>query len=239
MTASAAATPSEESQARACAVGLDDAYAVDGPEANRELYAAWAPTYESDFIAESRYIYHQQVAEVFCDGFADVDQPVLDAGCGTGIVGAELRRLGVTVIDGIDISPEMLAEARSKSVDGTAVYRELVQADLTEAIALPDHTYDGIVSAGAFTHGHLGPESLSELLRVARGEAHCAIGINSAHFSEFGFGDWLDRCVAEGAILGLEFVERPIYDGADLADPDNVTRIAIFRVARGAEGIDG
>ena len=229
MTESAAATPSPESEAPALTVGLDDAYAVDGPEANRELYAAWAPTYESGFIAESRYIYHQQVAATFSDGFSDAG-PVLDAGCGTGIVGAELRRLGVTVIDGIDISPEMLAEARSKSVDGAAVYRELVEADLTGPIDLPDDTYGGIVSAGAFTHGHLGPESLSELLRVARGGAHCAIGINSAHFSEFGFGDWLDRRVGEGAIVGLHFVERPIYDGADLADPDNVTRVAVFRV---------
>ncbi len=231
MSASAAPTPCEGTGDRTTTtVGLDDAYAVDGPEANRELYAAWAPTYESGFIAESRYIYHQQVAATFWDGFSDADQPVLDAGCGTGIVGAELRRLGVAVIDGIDISAEMLALARSKSVDGTAVYRRLVEADLTGPIDLPDDTYDGIVSAGAFTHGHLGPESLGELLRLGRSEALCAIGINSAHFSELGFGEWLDCRAGEGAIVGLHFVERPIYDGADLADPDNVTRIAVFRV---------
>ena len=96
-------------------VGLERAYDVKGPEDNRELYAEWAETYDSGFVVDSRYVYPQQVAEVFCQGFAQLDQPVLDVGCGTGLVGAELAKAGVAVIDGIDLSPEMLAEAEAKS----------------------------------------------------------------------------------------------------------------------------
>lgn len=215
-------------------VGLEAAFALDGPDANRELYAAWAPTYESEFVVEHGYIYHQQVAAVFRAGFTHAGLPVLDVGCGTGIVGAELRRLGCTVIDGIDISPEMLAKARSKIHDGDgdshSVYRNLIEADLTGRVHLGDDSYAGIVSVGAFTHGHLGPESLLELLRVARPGAHCAIGINSAHFEEFGFGSWLDQRLADGAISSLRYVLRLIYDGADTDNPDNVSRIAVFSV---------
>ena len=214
-------------------LGLDEAYAVEGPDANRELYASWAATYESEFIVESRYVYHQQVAEVFCDGLSSTERsrPVLDAGCGTGIVGNELARLGVTVIDGIDISTQMLAKAGTKTHDGRPSYRQLVEADLTGRIDLADETYDGIVSAGTFTHGHLGPDSILELLRVARPGAHCALGINSAHFDEFGFGDWLEQCRTDGHITKLRYELRPIYGGADEADPDQWARIAVFTAA--------
>lgn len=215
-------------------IGLDDAYAVDGPEDNRKLYASWAETYESGFLAENKYEYHLHVAAAFCrgeDGCGGFDGPVLDVGCGTGVVGAELARLGVPVIDGIDISPEMLAKAAAKTHDGSSTYRQLFEADLTGRLELGSDTYAGIVSAGAFTHGHLGPEPVTELLRVAQPGARCSLGINSAHFDEAGFGDWLAQRESAGQIRGLDFELRPIYGDADPGDPDRWTRIAVFAVA--------
>ena len=209
-------------------VGLERAYDVKGPEDNRELYAEWAETYDSGFVVDSRYVYPQQVAEVFCQGFAHLDQPVLDVGCGTGLVGAELAKAGVAVIDGIDLSPEMLAEAEAKSHDGRPVYRQLIEADLTDSTELSDRSYAGIVSAGAFTHGIFGPETVTELLRVAQPRARFALGINSAHFEDVGFGDWLEQRQLEGLITGLRFDLRPIYQEAVEADPDQWTRIAAF-----------
>lgn len=212
-------------------LALEKAYATKGPEANRELYADWAETYESEFVVDSRYVYPQQVAEVFCGGFAQLDQPVLDVGCGTGLVGAQLAEAGVAFIDGIDLSPEMLAEAKAKTHGGRPLYRQLFEADLTDSTELVDHAYAGIVSAGAFTHGIFGPETISELLRVARPGARFALGINSAHFDEAGFGDWLEERQSEGLITGLRFDLRPIYEEADEADPDQWTRIAVFAAA--------
>ncbi|WP_420446592.1 class I SAM-dependent DNA methyltransferase [Candidatus Poriferisodalis sp.] len=217
-------------ESAAAGIGLEEAYAVDGPEANRELYASWAETYESVFLAENDYLYHEHVAAAFCGGLDELDGPVLDVGCGTGVVGAELARLGVPVIDGIDISPEMLAKAADKTHDGRSTYRQLFEADLTGRLDLDSATYAGIVSAGAFTHGHLGPESVNELIRVARPGARCSLGINSAHFAEVGFGDWLAERSEAGVISGLGFVVRPIYGGADPDNPDRWTRIAVFTV---------
>ena len=212
-------------------LALERAYATKGPEANRELYASWAATYESGFIVDSGYVYHQEVVKVFCGGFSDLSQPVLDVGCGTGVVGGELAKAGVSVIDGIDISPEMLAEAAAKTYNGSPVYRQLIEADLTGQTELADSAYAGIVSSGAFTHGIFGPETISELLRAARPGARFVLGINSAHFDEFGFDDWLERRQSEGRISGLEFELRPIYNEADDHDPNQWSRIAVFGAA--------
>ncbi len=59
-----------------------------------------------------------------------------DLGCGTGRTGAWLRRHGVAVVDGVDVTPEMLAVARSKGV-----YRRLVEADIA-ATGLEAAAYD-------------------------------------------------------------------------------------------------
>ncbi len=105
---------------------LSEAYAVETPDDNRDLYARWASTYESGFIARHEYVYHQGVAAVFAEAAGPDDAPVLDVGCGTGLVGVALRALGVDAIDGLDLSPEMLDEARTKvDGDGSPVYGDL------------------------------------------------------------------------------------------------------------------
>ncbi len=68
-------------------IGLNDAYSVSGPEENRELYARWASTYEESFIAAEGYRYHQRVAAIYSE--TGGVGPVLDIGCGTGVVGFE------------------------------------------------------------------------------------------------------------------------------------------------------
>lgn len=63
-------------------------------------------------------------------------QRAVDLGCGTGRTGAWLQRHGVATIDGVDLTPEMLALARSKGV-----YRQLVEASVI-ATGLDDSVYD-------------------------------------------------------------------------------------------------
>ena len=204
---------------------------MDGPDDNRVLYAKWADTYEQ-FLDKNRYIYDREVAEIFNERPSAHTGAVLDVGCGTGRLGAELYRLGVSPIDGIDISLEMLAKARGKSgPDGAPVYRTLIEADLTAALDLATDSYSGIVSSGAFTHGHLGPDALSELLRVARPGSVGVIGINSSIFESNGFKDRFERHSAEGAIGGLAVMLRQVYEGADGSEPNHMAHIAVFTVS--------
>lgn len=205
-------------------LGLDDAYAVETPDDNRRLYAQWADTYESSFVEAKAYEYHLHVADALVDGERPPG-PVLDVGCGTGIVGVALRERGVEIVDGVDISPEMLAQAAAKQS-----YRELIEADLTEGMAIPDDTYAGITSSGTFTHGHLPPDPLAELVRVAMPGARCTIGVNAAHFDEHGFAAWLDRAVAEARIEPYEIRRVKVYAGSDPGNADDMSNIVVFTV---------
>ncbi len=137
---------------------------------------------------------------------------MLDIGCGTGNVGVKLRHGGIEVVDGMDISLPMLAEAGNKKTkDDLPVYRNLIAADLTKTLDIPDNQYAGLISAGTFTHGHLGPDSLDELWRVAAPGAQCAIGVRSTHYESADFSGKLSRDVAQGTITKPELVEVKMY----------------------------
>ena len=203
-------------------LGLDDAYALETPDDNRRLYASWADTYDTEFIEAKGYRYHLEVTRVLVrDGVPD--GPVLDVGCGTGQVGAALRDAGVVVFDGVDISPEMLDQA-----DRRGIYRTLSEADLTQTLPLDDDVYAAVISAGTFTHGHLPPEPLGELIRILAPGGRAAIGINAAHFAEFRFADWLDRAATTGLVTPFETVVVPVYEGSDSANPDDMAQVVTF-----------
>ncbi len=191
---------------------VDDAYALKTPADIVRLYGEWADTYDSDFVESEGYVVYLRVAELLVRQRSLINGAVLDVGCGTGIVGVSLREGGIEVVDGIDISPQMLAEAgKKKTKDDFPVYRRLVAADLTKRLDIPDGQYAGLISAGTFTHGHLGPDSLDELWRVAAPGALCAIGIRSTHYESMDFGEKLSVDVAKGTITKPDIVEVDMY----------------------------
>ncbi len=204
-------------------LGLEAAYALETPDDNRALYRDWAATYETDFIEPRGYVYHRNVVSCFADDQTNTDQPVLDVGCGTGIVGVALAELGYVAIDGVDISPEMLDQARAKDA-----YRDLMVGDLTTTISPADNTYVGIISVGTFTHGHLGPESLGELIRVGRINCRYAIGINAEHYTSMGFARWFEIAEARGAISPPVMESVVIYANASDERADDRAMVARF-----------
>ena len=214
-------------------IDVDDAYAVEKPEDCIRLYDKWAKTYDQDFVERVHYMQFRQVAEQLLLRKDKIVGPVLDIGCGTGVVGICLRDGGVAEIDGIDISGEMLEVAREKkSAAGDAAYRNLIQADLTQSIDIADDHYGGLVSAGTFTHGHLGPDSLDELWRVAAPGAQCAFTVRATHYKNAGFSDKLAGDVDEGLISGFELVEVNIYadDTPDRDHAEDTSCIVVCQV---------
>ncbi len=139
-------------------------YSAESLEALRQRYERWAQTYDPDSRALGRMLPPVVAGFVGRHGPAGVNGPVLDMGCGTGVMGLILTTVGYGPVDGVDLSPGMLAVAESK-----AIYRQLLEAALgPDALPMPAGSYAVVVAAGLFSPGHAGPEGLDELVRVAR-----------------------------------------------------------------------
>ena len=185
---------------------LENAYKLATPDDNKVYYDEFASSYDAEFATVLGWHYPKAIASIYLNQATKQDRPIADIGCGTGFV-AEALECSPNDIDGIDISPEMLRLAGAKGL-----YRRLIAADLTQSLEVLGHGYGGVVSAGTFTHGHLGPESLRNLLSIARGNALFVIGINEAHFGKHGFGDVLNGMLQDGFIRGVKTDRRAMYD---------------------------
>ena len=117
----------------------------------------------------------------------------------------------------------MLGKARDKGE-----YRDLSAADLTADCSHIATDYAGIVSAGTFTFGHLGPELIPDMVGLCRPGAVAALGVNSVYFVEQGFRDVLDSLEVGGRIANVALHEMPIYDGRDEAHQDDTAMILAF-----------
>lgn len=197
---------------------LERAYALQSKDEAKELYSDWAQTYETDFADALGYQAPKCIAEFYLNE-ADPKAVVLDIGAGTGLLGTYLQ--GATV-DALDFSPEMLREAETKGV-----YRSTIAADLTKKLPIADNSYDGFVSSGTFTHGHVGPECLPELIRIARPGALFCCSVVPHVYDSLGFGSALARLVAKTKITPVRFQEFKLYAGKT-HDHDEDTGLAMI-----------
>ena len=95
-------------------IGYDDAYSLKTPEDSIKLYKKWAQTYDEDFALNSNYLSPIKISCFFNKHARNTDTPILDVGAGTGLVGECFRKTGNKNIIGIDISLEMLKQAKLK-----------------------------------------------------------------------------------------------------------------------------
>jgi predicted TPR repeat methyltransferase len=142
---------------------IERAYALSDPEEARALYDEWAQSYDDDLAQDSQGYVAPAVAAETVLRAAGVDGEILDAGCGTGLVGVALAERGARTIDGVDLSPGMIAKAKE-----TGVYRRLAPADLSRPLPVSADAYDVVVCVGTLTHGHVGPAAFGEFVRLAR-----------------------------------------------------------------------
>ncbi|QYZ69481.1 class I SAM-dependent DNA methyltransferase [Neotabrizicola shimadae] len=199
---------------------LDSAYSIAGPEDCLRIYGEWAHTYDDDFAAGMDYRLPALVGAAFLA--AGGEGPVLDVGAGTGLLAVALTSMGFRdEIDGLDLSPAMLARAGEKGL-----YRSLLQADITRPLPR-NGAYQGVVSSGTFTHGHVGPEALPHLFATALPEAVFALSVNAAVWVSLGF----DRAMK--GLPGLTLSEVPVYGEAaarqGAAHAGDRAVIAVFR----------
>lgn len=126
---------------------LGKVYGLDGAADTRALYDDWAASYDEE-VVENGYVTPARIARALAAHTRNMDAPILDFGCGTGISGAALVQAGFTAIDGADISVEMLKGAREKGV-----YRETWQIEPGAPLPVTPGYYAAITAIGVIGSG--------------------------------------------------------------------------------------
>lgn len=150
----------------------------------REGYREWLPSYESTVSDEMDLVLLDAIESV---AWSSV-RHAADLGCGTGRTGAWLRARGVGRLDGIDVTPEMLAVARRRDI-----YDQLVEAEIG-ATGLDDGVYDLVTTCLVDEHlRDLAPlyREASRLLRS--GGAHVLVGYHPHFIMTAGMPTHFDR----------------------------------------------
>lgn len=111
-----------------------------------KLYTSRADGWDSGAAEEAGYQGHRLVAAALQQLNPHHLDTVVDAGCGTGLVG-ELLRTKVRRMIGVDMSEPMLAQARHKNV-----YDELHRGDLIAYLNDHPQSCDAVVSAATLIH---------------------------------------------------------------------------------------
>ncbi|MEM7424854.1 MAG: class I SAM-dependent methyltransferase [Pseudomonadota bacterium] len=171
----------------------------------QKVYDDWSRTYDADLLDEYGYVAPQIAADEFVRQVPDKSATLIDMGCGTGLAGAELRKRGYSRIDGADISSGMLSQARQ-----LGIYRQLFKADLTRRFALPDASYDAVISVGAFGNGHLKADALPGFVRLVRPGGHVVVYLNAVPFLAEGYERSLREFEQAGA-LRVHSIEASNY----------------------------
>ena len=157
------------------------------------IYKNWAPDYEHDVIQLAGYVGHLIATRLLLKYLTNNEFEVLDAGCGTGLVGEILHKKGIKNIVGVDFSKQMLDLALKKNV-----YKSLHLMDLTQKLNFEDDTFDAIVCAGTFTCGHVGPEAFAEMVRITKSGGYISFTVRKQ--------EW-EASPYEKTIKGLEEAE--------------------------------
>jgi SAM-dependent methyltransferase len=108
----------------------------------REGYREWVHTYEATVLDEMDVRLLARLTSLAWPGVG----PAVDLACGTGRIGAWLKRSGVSTIDGVDMTAEMMEVAREKGI-----YRRLVLADVSHT-GLRAGAYDLAIQVLADEH---------------------------------------------------------------------------------------
>ncbi|KAF2441835.1 S-adenosyl-L-methionine-dependent methyltransferase [Karstenula rhodostoma CBS 690.94] len=179
---------------------LDRVFAAKSKDESRQLYDQWASSYDADMQTYS-FIAPRIVAEMVPKYLkvSPADASVVDAGCGSGLVGVTLHKSGFKIIDGLDLSEGMLRVAEK-----TGAYRNLEVTDLTTKLDIEEDTYDALTCSGTFTHGHVGPEPLPELVRVVKAGGVLVATVLESFWKEGNFEKVLKGLEESGTVELLE-----------------------------------
>jgi ubiquinone/menaquinone biosynthesis C-methylase UbiE len=159
-----------------------DIYKLTTSEELLKYYQDWTKKnkYKQDMI-NWKYTAPQETVLVLKKYALNNKCKILDAGCGTGLVGIELKKCGYSNIDGVDFSQNML------DLIPQGIYKKIEKVDLNKPLKFKTNMYDVVMCVGTFTYGHVKPQALDELIRITKNGGLICFTINEGIYEEYGF----------------------------------------------------
>ncbi len=109
------------------------------------LYDNYAASYDQKLVGSLHYQCPHLIRAAL-ERHCQDKVAILDLGCGTGLCGQAVSSMA-TRLDGVDLSPQMIAKARQR-----AIYNELAVGDLYPFLEKKAKCYNVLVAAGVFEH---------------------------------------------------------------------------------------
>ena len=187
---------------------LKGAYGLTDVQSAMSFYSEWAEDYDDRMERVLGYVAPRLMAARFAAAMPKGPRVVLDVGCGTGLTGLYLCERGFDVIDGVDLNPQMLKRSKSRGF-----YRNLIEADITGPINLPSATYDGIISSGTFTLGHVGSEPIAELVRLLKPGGLLGCTVHREIWGPQGFEAQVGQLEADGVLSVVARTPGEFFSG--------------------------
>lgn len=188
---------------------ISDAYALDNKEGLKAFYRKWATEYDAQMASED-YLSPIGIARSLVKYLPTGKPHVIDIGCGTGLTGLALVEVRPVRLDGLDISPEMINLAMQRGI-----YQQCMVADLTASLAIESDRYDAAICSGTFTHAHVGPEAVNEIIRILKPGGLFACTVHFKLWQSAGFKNQFDAMIADSGIYELERKSGAYYEGAE------------------------
>jgi len=136
--------------------------------------------YDKD-MEEWNYTGPKETSKIFEKYAKNKNINIYDAGCGTGLVGVELKKYGFSNFYGADLSQKLL------DLVPKGLYKTLDKIDLNKPINKENNSYDAVMCVGTFTFGHVKPHALDELIRITNNKGLICFTINEGIYEEYGF----------------------------------------------------
>jgi len=157
-------------------------YQLESKEKVLKYYVNWTQNnqYNQD-MKDWDYSGPKNAVKLFTNYIHDKSILILDAGCGTGLVGHELKKEGFKNFIGVDFSQDML------NLVPKDLYTNLELTDLNNPLNYQDNYFDAIICVGTFTYGHVKAQSLDEFLRVIKKNGLICFTVNEGIYEKYNF----------------------------------------------------
>lgn len=201
--------------------GLEKVYRAKAVDELADAYSAWSSDYDRETLSLG-YCLPFIITAFMARHVRPEDGPLLDTGCGTGLTGPYLAALGYRDVEGLDMSPDMLAFAARRGG-----YSKLTEAVLGQRLPFPDQYFACVFSAGVFTEGHAPSECLTELVRITRAGGHLVFTVRDSIFEKGNFRSQFAALADQGSWVAVE--ESEPFRAFAIAEPEVMVRAYVFR----------